>query len=165
MKMQKYLVVIAILVLASGCSSTKKTSEQRAEAKAIKQQEIVQAIENNNYVVKARSLYTGRNTYLNLRPDHNYIVINGNMARVNLAYVGRSFSTRPITAINLSGRIEGMSISLKKKGSRLIKFSVEENGEKFDIYLHASRSGDCKIDVINPRIDNISYVGRIETSL
>ena len=161
MKSYIYILFISVTVLASGCAATGEMAEKRQIERALQEKETLKVIESGTYLIRADKLFARRVSGMRLRPSHNFILVDDKMARINLAYIGRSFSTRAISGINLTGQIEKMDITPGKRGSNRITMRVRGAGELFNIYIHMSASGDCTIDINNARLDRISYRGRL----
>lgn len=161
MKKHIFIILLIGLVVIPACVSTKEASESRDSKEAIKQAEIQRALESGNYFISVNRLFARRFHGLDLVPDNNYISIENGTARINLAYVGRSFSTRQISGINVRGKIEDITITPKRNGSSLTSMIVVGGGERFKLQIRVSSSGYCNININNGRLDNISYSGKI----
>ena len=152
------LILSAIVALTTlSCSSTSKM--QRAEVNAIRGEMILTHLENRNYLVKAEKINTRRGRQLDLRETNNYIRVNGDVARINLAYLGRSYDLRGISGINMTGQITESSLVQKKNGNTLVTLKVLHNNDAFKLNIMISNSGRCFIDIYNPKIDPVSYRG------
>ncbi len=164
MKNKKYIILLITLVIASSCASTKQAGERREAERSDRQNQVQKAFESGSYMINITKLFTNRYHGLDLVPDKNYIFIENGIARINLAYVGKSFSTRPISAINVRGKIEDIAITSKKNGSNFASMIVVGGGERFNLNIRISASGYCSININNGRLDNISYRGKIRTN-
>lgn len=161
MRKELYIFLLAIVVLASGCASTGEYSKKRDLAKAELQQQVISSIESGNYVIRVNKLFTRRYSGMDLKPGNNYVLIENDKARINLAYVGRSYTTRAVSGINFTGIVEEKTITAKKKGSNIISMKIRGGGELFNVYIRISASGYCNISINNPRLDSVSYRGNL----
>ncbi|MEE4115309.1 MAG: DUF4251 domain-containing protein [Marinilabiliaceae bacterium] len=152
------LFLSAILALITmSCSSSAKLS--RAEANELRGAMIHSLLENQHYVIKAEKMNLRRGGQLYLSETANYIKVNGDAARVNLAYMGRSYDLRGISGINMSGQITERSIVKKKNGNTLVSMRIEQNNDAFKFDILVSNSGRCTVNIYHPKIDPISYRG------
>lgn len=164
--MKKIALVLSVIFLFSACSSTKELSSNRAESrkqkKLAQQAEIKKAVESRRYVIKVSQLYTSGGGVLEMVPTSNFIIVNGEIASISLGYVGRSYSIRPISGINMNGHtIEYKMQSDESKGTYKIQMAVKAGTDKFDIYLIIGNEGNCSISLINPYIQSVSYSGTL----
>lgn len=125
MKKHKYILLIISIIIASGCASTKDYAAKKESERAAGQAAILELLESGNYAIGVSKLYSGRYQGMDLVPSNNYLSISNGIARINLAYVGRSFSLRPISAINVRGEIEDISITPKKMDQPMLRWKSE----------------------------------------
>jgi hypothetical protein len=158
----KYIVFILIGgLLITSCSSSKEASSSKAERKNIEKEQVIHAVEARQYVIRLDKIISQTGTAF-LVPENNFFIMNGEIASVSLAYMGRSFYIRPISGINFNGQT--VSYEMQKnteKGSYDIQVKVEANGNRFDFYLSIGTSGNCSISVTNPNIQSVSYYGTL----
>jgi hypothetical protein len=106
--MKKLLFIITTLLVISSCATTKdaKSSriELRKEKKLAEQAVIKNAVESRRYIIKFDRLYFSHGGMVDLIPNTNYIIIDGEKAIVSAAYLGRQSDIRPIAGISLSGK-------------------------------------------------------------
>lgn len=161
MKNYRYIYLVALLVFASGCAGTGEMAQKREAERELQKEAVLKSLESGNFVIRASKIYARRYSRMDLKPTHNYLVVEENMARINLAYFGRSYSIRAISGINVSGQIEEMSITPGRKGSHHIEMQVRGSGELFTISVNVSASGECNMNITNARIDSVSYGGKL----
>lgn len=157
-----FYIIAALLLLATSCTSTKEASSTRQEREMAKSLMVEQAVKSGMYVIKVERLYGRGGFSVDMRPSHNYIVINHDMARINLGYMGRSYDIRQIAGINLTGRIIEKEVTSKDKGRFDINMKVKENNDVFTLNIFVGRDGYCDVGVIHPRIDHVNYRGQIK---
>jgi hypothetical protein len=154
-------VLIAGILLVS-CASSNETKSTRAEKKTAEAEVVKRAVEARKYVIKMDKIFVQGGAMADLVPKTNFFIMNGEIASVSLAYVGRTFYIRPITGINFNGqttRYERQSNG--EKGLYNIHMEIETNGNKFDFYLNVGTSGTCDLSVTNPHIQSVSYRGTL----
>jgi hypothetical protein len=119
------------------------------------------AVESRKYIIKLQRVYSTYGSYFELVPRANYIIIDGEKAIINTAYMGRQYDIRPIGAINTRGRAEDYEVTTKlDKGSYEVSLKVDNGGpNSFKLYLTISKNGDCYASVSSLRIDNVRYSG------
>jgi hypothetical protein len=164
--MKKVAVILSVIFLFSACSSTKELSSNRAENKKLKKlaekAEVKKAVESRRYVIKVNRLYTMGGGSLEMVPTSNFVIVNGEIASISLGYVGRSYSIRPISGINMNGHtLEYKMQTDDSKGLYKVQMSVKAGSDKFDVYLNIGDDGSCSISLINPYIQSVSYSGTL----
>ena len=160
--MNKYNIIpiFIVTVLLASCSSSNKL--KRAEEKARKAEEVQQLIDNHRFIVKADRADLRRGGHILLDGRRNYIIVDGDMVRMSLAYVGRSHDYRGIAGINMAGKIIEKNISQKKNGT-MYEFNVKQNNDSFRVNILISKSGICDLNVYNAKLDPASYKGQINS--
>jgi hypothetical protein len=161
-----YAVTIALIVLSS-CSTTNKSSSTKAESKNEKkifEQGIVKnAVETRRYIIKLDRIFLNYGGRVDLVPRANYIIIDGEKAIINTAYLGRQYDIKPIVAINMRGRAQDYALSNTSKGSYDIKMTVINGGSSsFSVYLTITKNGSCTVSVSSLKIDSVRYTGYLE---
>ena len=78
-------------------------------------------------------------------PGANFIAINNNRARINVGYMGRSYDTMPIAAINMNGYIVDKRVSPNKNGGYTVNLKVKENNDIFNLSMVISPGGKCDV--------------------
>ena len=157
--MKKIIYITSLVFLAFMVSCSPASRLERAEADALKGEVILHSIDNQHFVFKADKMHLRRGRQIFLRESNNYILIEKNMARVNLAYLGRSHDLRGISGINMLGHITEKNVSPKKRGNTLVSYIVEHKSDRFEINILVSKSGRCTVDLYNPKIDPMTYTG------
>jgi hypothetical protein len=166
MKRTLLILSAAALILLSGCTSTRKTASAKRESDDIRRKlneaVVVQAIESQRFIVRFDRFYTRYGGFLDLRPRSNYIIVDGNTAVINAAYMGRQWDVRPIAGINMRG--ETMSFETVKKASRGmydITMRVGNGATAFDVYLTIGKNGTANASINSLRIGNARYRGHV----
>lgn len=159
-------IVLFSAGLISACSATKEAGSAStlspAEKKAAGQMAIKKAIEARKYVIRVDKIIPPGGIPVDLVPRHNFVIINGELASVSLAYVGRSFGTRQITGINFNGRTGKYQMKTnEEKGIYDIHMEVFRGGDKFDLYLTLGTGGYCSLSVNNAYIETVRYNGTL----
>jgi hypothetical protein len=158
------ITIISLLVLSS-CMSTKEAKlsrdELRREKKQIDQAMVRNAVESKKYIIKFDRIHYLNGGMIELVPRANYLIVDGEKAILNTAYIGRQFDIRPIVAINMRGRASKYAVTNNtSKGSYDIKMKVSNGGSaSFDVYITISKNGYCSTNVSSLKIDNVSYSG------
>jgi len=163
--MKKLFAIIISLVVLSSCTTTKEArsshSEVKKEKKLAEQSIVKSAVETRRYIIKFEKLYFSYGRITELIPRANYLIVDGEKAIINTAYLGRQYDFKPIAAINMRGRSEGYALTDNlAKGSYRIKMKVTNGpNASFDVYLDISKNGYCTVSVSSLKIDNIRYSG------
>ncbi|MEA1887247.1 MAG: DUF4251 domain-containing protein [Bacteroidota bacterium] len=161
--MKNLIYILFIVILATfSCGPTGDLASSREARTAMKQENVKKAVEAQEMIVKVQRLHTRRGRILEMNPDMNFVIINKDRTRISLGYIGRSFTTRPVAAINLQGQIYSRVIDTNKKGGYDIRLELGQESEKFTLNLSISRNGYVSMNITNPRIDLIRYSGTLE---
>jgi len=156
-------IFFAVIFIAGGCASTGKSDVSREEMTAARSAAVAKLVEDQKMLVKVNRLRTKRGRIMDMNPETNFLIIDKEKARISLGYLGRSYTTRSIAAINMEGRVVSRSISERKKGGYEIKYEVSQKNEKFKINMTVSTSGYVDFSIINPRIDLVRYSGNLKS--
>jgi hypothetical protein len=163
--MKKLFIIIASFFVISSCSSTKEgkssRSEFREEKKAIDQAMVKNAVHTKKYIIKFERIYFSYGGQIELIPRANYLIVDGERAIINTAYMGKQYDIKPISAINVRGRAMNYVVTDNlSKGTYDIKLKVD-NGRtvSFNVFIRISKNGYCSADVSSLKIDNVSYSG------
>ena len=159
MKSLTIFTTIALSLFLFSCSATTKL--ERSELAALKGEEIKTALDSQKFVIRLDETSTRRGGRILLSPSYNYLVINGEKARMNLAYVGRSMDVRGISGINMIGEVTERSLAQKKKGRILLSLTLEQENDAFDVNIDVGKNGICDVSVYHPRLDPIRYRGEM----
>ncbi len=160
------LTVVVCAGLLSACTATKEAGSSgnisSAERKAAEQMALKKAIEARKYVIRVDKIIPPGGMPVDLVPRHNFVIINGEMASVSLAYVGRSFGIRQITGINFNGRTGNYQMKTnEEKGIYDIHMEVYRGSDKFDLYLTLGTGGYCSLSINNTYIETVRYNGTL----
>jgi len=165
--MKKIFIIITTLMAISSCTTTKEAKssrvELRKEKKLVEQAVVKQAVESKRFIIKFDRLYLLYGGIIDLIPRANYIIIDGEKAIINTAYLGRQYDIMPIAGINLFGKAMNYELTNKlSKGSYEIKMKVKNEGSNsFDVYLTISKNGNCSASINSLKINNINYSGYV----
>jgi hypothetical protein len=163
--MKKLLVVLVFPFVMLSCMTTRQGSSSRAELrkeKKVTDQLIVKsAVDSRKYIIKLNRAYFSRGGMIELVPRANYIIIDGDRAIINTAYLGRQWDIRGIAGIDVRGRAQEYQVTSKlSKGSYEIKMRVANGSSAaFDVYLTISKGGYCYASVSSLKIENVRYSG------
>jgi hypothetical protein len=155
-------ILPAFLMLAVSCASSSKLNT--AQAKSTTNNYVSKAIDERAFVIKVNKLYDRKGQSYDMNPSNNFIVINQNIARVNLGYMGRSWDIRQIAGINFNGVVTEMSKKQTRRGGYMLTMKVKGNNDLFTFNISVSKDGYCNIGVNHPRIDYVRYRGKISDS-
>lgn len=159
-------IFISIILLSNvliSCSSSKSLA--RAEANDLKMELAIKAIENQRFIIRAEEMISRRGGNMRLREDMNFLLVDGDNARMNLPYWGRSYDSRGISAINMSGKVTERTITENKKGYTVLNMKVKQNNDEFRVSITLGKSEKCRIEVYHPRIDPSEYRGIVTAIL
>jgi len=164
--MKNILFLLAITVMISSCTATKDTTASttttRSEKKIAAQTALKQAVESRRYIVKVNKLYTPHGFPADLVPKFNFIIVDGEIASVSLAYMGGSYGGRGITGINFNGHtVKYEMVNDQAKGKYNISMKVAKGADTFDIYITIQQSGYCTVSINNILIQSASYRGQV----
>jgi hypothetical protein len=136
--------------------------QARQEARLEQQAMIGQAVESGHFIIKLDRIYITYGGFVDLVPSSNYIIIDGNIARISTAYIGRQFGYRPISGINMKGETLHYKLTGdKSKGRYDADIRVAQGGDSFDLYVSVSDDGSCSVSLSNARISSVRYTGHI----
>jgi len=165
--MKKLFIILTTFMVMSSCATTNQAKLSRIEArkdkKLAEQASVRQAVESKRFIIKLDRLYFTHGGMADLIPTANYIIIDGDNAIINTAYLGRQYDIWPIMAINMKGKSTNYSSkNISSRGIYEIRMDVT-NGKtaKFDVYLSIGENGSCNISVSSLRIDYVNYSGHI----
>jgi len=158
-----FFIFITILITAS-CATTKETglskSEIRNNKKIAEKALVKRAVEDKRYIIKLDRLYLSHGGMVDLIPTANYIIIDGDIAVISSAYLGRQYDIRPIAGINVRGRNKDYQLTSKvERDGYEVKMVVNNGNNTFDVYLTISVSGVVNASIINIKLDSVRYTG------
>jgi hypothetical protein len=164
--MKNLAFFLSVIFLFSACSSSKELSSAKAEnkksRKLAEQAEIRKAVESRKYVIKVDRILMSGGGRMELVPRSNFVIVNGEIASISLAYIGRTFAYRPISGINLNGHtLDYQMQSDEAKGLYMVQMVVQYGSDKFDVYLTIGNEGTCSISINNPYLESVSYHGEL----
>ena len=157
----QYIVPILLIIILGACNSAKELQESSAENKALDTELIARTLESERYIIKVNRHYSRGGFFIDVNSSINFIAVNQNRVRVNLAYVGRSYEINPIAGINFSGQLVDKSVSTTKKGNVKIDMKVKKENDIFSIKLTILSNGKCDISIGHPKIDFSRYSGKV----
>ena len=155
---------ISSLILALGSCATSKVQESNEAGgenfdKIVQQTQIKQSVEMRRFIIKFDRLYYANGGRIDLVPKTNYIILDGERAIINAAYIGRQFSYRPIAGINMTGNTIVYERKDNSKGYYEIRLKVQNDANTFDVFLTINYDGYCNVSITNNRLDHIRYNG------
>ena len=156
-------ILFAIIFITVSCATSGDVVSSREERASIRQENVREAVESQQMIIKLNRLHARRGSILDLNPDMNFVIINKNRTRISLGYVGRSFTARPVAAINMEGEIYSRVIDQKRKGVYDIRFDLGQDNEKFIVNMTISINGSVSLSITTPRIDFVRYSGNLST--
>jgi hypothetical protein len=164
--MKNILFLLAIAVLVSSCTASKDTTaskpDTKKEKKLAEQAVIKQAVESRRYIVKVNRIYTPGGNIAELMPTKNYIIVDGEVASVSLAYLGGSSGGRVITGINFHGHtVKYEMVNDQSKGKYDVTMKVAKGNDTFDFYITIQSSGYCTVSLNNLFLQSVNYRGEI----
>lgn len=157
MKSLTIFTTITLSLLLFSCSSTTKL--EKSELAALKGEEVKTALNSQKFVIRIDRTSSRRGGPVFLNTSHNYLIVDGENARMNLAYIGRSNNIRRISGINMAGKVTERSLVQKKRGNMQLKLTLEQEEDAFDVNIDVSKGGECLVSVYNLHLDPISYRG------
>ncbi len=156
-------IFLAVLLFSTSCSGLKNRQQVRAEKELMKREDVRKAVESQQMLIKVDRIYSHHGRIMDVNPRNNFIIIDRDRTRVSLAYFGKSFTIRPVAAINFTGKVNTASMDTKADGSYDLQFELGQGNEKFDVSIKVSASGYVNMNVINPRIDFVRYSGTLSS--
>jgi hypothetical protein len=165
--MKKLFILFISLMVMSSCTTTKEAKSSRVElrkGKKLADQVMVKnAVDSKKYIIKFERIYFSYGGIIELIPRANFMIIDGEKAILNTAYMGRQYDIKPIAAINIRGRATDYSVTNNlSKGSYEIKMKVSNAGSStFDVFIRISKDGYCSASVSSLKIDNVRYSGSL----
>jgi hypothetical protein len=164
--MKKIAFLLSVVFVLSACTTSKELTGSKAENRKFKklaeQALVKKAVESRKYVIKVNRLYTIGGGTFELVPRSNFVIINGEIASISLGYMGRSYSSRPISGINLNGHtLDYKMQSDETKGLYKVQMAVKAGADKFDVYITIGNEGYCTVSLNNSYIQSVSYYGTL----
>ena len=162
--MKKLTIILTGFVILTSCATSKveeSSKKESAEGKNIfLQAEIRQAVEMRRFLIKFDRLYMSHGGTIDLVPKSNYLILDGNKVIISAAYIGRQYSYRPVSGIDMIGTAVSCEIKQKtSKGSYEIKMKVKNDKNTFDVFVTINNSGYCDASLASYKIDHVRYTG------
>ena len=161
MKRAIILIIPLFILLVTSCSSSRFNSANNELRNSIRKEEIKNAVESDRYIIKINRVMARRGPSIDLKPSNNYIIIDRDLARVNLAYVGRSHDTRGIMAINMTGKVIERKVRQRNNGGYEIKLKIKQNNDQFNVSISTGASGYSSVNINHLRLDSSRYLGNM----
>jgi hypothetical protein len=164
--MKKLISILGIIsvILISSCSASRELtsgSEARKQQELIDQALVKSAVESRRFIVKLDRIYLFGGM-VDLVPRMNYIIVDGDKAEINTAYMGRQWDIRPIAAIHIRGAAEDYEVVNKvNKGLYEVAMKVDNGSASFNVYLSIGRNGSVSASLNSMRIENARYRGYV----
>jgi hypothetical protein len=165
--MKNFILIITSVIFFSACASTKETRLAKAAdkkaAEISNRESVKKAVEAKKYIIRLDRMYYAHGGYANLIPTSNYVIIDGQNAVINTAYLGRQYDIRPIVAINLRGKWENyVSKNNPEKGVYKINMEVKNSkSSRIDLMLEIGADGDCQVSIVSLKTDYLYYRGNL----
>jgi uncharacterized membrane protein len=164
--MKKILLLMAVAMIAASCTTSKKASADKGEGKKDKklaeQDVIKKAVESRRYIIKVNRIYAPSGGFRDLVPRYNYIIVDGEIASVSLAYLGGSYGVRPITGINFHGHtVKYEMVNNQSNGKINVNMKVAKDSDTFDFYITIQPSGYCSVSLNNLYLQSVNYKGEL----
>ncbi len=164
--MKRLIYILTILIISSSCVTTREAKlsriEKRNERKLAEKEVVKQAVESKRYIIKFDRLYFTHGGMVELIPQTNYMIIDGDRAIISAAYFGRQYDIRPIAGINMRGETRNYEVSDdQNKGIYKINMDVNNQSTSFDVNLTVGESGRCTATISSLKIDFVRYSGHI----
>jgi hypothetical protein len=160
MKLMKNLssTVLALVLIVSGCSTTKDTVK---EERSVKAAELRQAIDDRKFVVEVdRALPMGGSTRILTSPYALELI--GDSVKSYLPYFGRAYSV-PYgggEGYIFNSIVTDYQSSIDKKEKAVIEFKTKSKEDQLTYRIHVSPNGTASITVISNNRQPISYNGK-----
>ncbi|MGQ9620430.1 MAG: DUF4251 domain-containing protein [Bacteroidales bacterium] len=165
--MSRNIILLSTFIALIACTTSKESAslraERRNEQRMAEEVAVRKAIESRQYVLRMDRIFLSGGEVIEIVPRNNFIIVNGEIISVSLAYAGRSFGIRQITGINFNGRT-GKYLMKSDEAKGVYNIEVEaitQNNDKFDLYLTLGSNGSCTASVNNPYIQTVNYHGTI----
>jgi hypothetical protein len=162
--MKKLIFILTGLVILTSCATSKVEESSKKESGNIistyQQAEIRQAVEMRRFLIKFDKLYISNGGIIDLIPNSNYIILDGDRVVIKSAYAGRQYSYRPIKGIDMIG--QAVSFELKNnssKGIYKIRMKVKNDKNTFDVFVTITVDGYCDTSLTSYNIDLVRYTG------
>ncbi len=164
--MKTILFFISTLMVISSCTTTREAKSSRIESrkeKSLAEQIMIRrAVESRRFIIRFDRIYFSYGGIADLVPRANYMIVDGEKAEINTAYLGRQYAIRPIAGITMRGKTIKYDLSdNSSKGKFQLNMKVDNRSDSFDIYLTIGLDGSCNVSVSNIKIDNVRYSGHI----
>jgi len=164
--MKRLILILMGPVIFASCATTKVEESSKNESvdltNVYQQAEIRKAVEMRRFIVKFDRLYIPQGGNVDLVPNANYIILDGDKVVISAAYLGRQYSYRPIKGIDMIGRAVSYELKDKSsKGTYEIRMKIKNDINTFDVYLNVTADGYCNTSVTSYKIDHIRYTGSI----
>jgi hypothetical protein len=149
---------VTALAMANKPESSGKVS--RNEKKLAKQELVKEAVETKSFAIRLDRLYMSRYGVVDLFPDKNYIIIDGNKASIRAGYAGRQHGLYPVAGIRLTGEPSVYKMSMNRsKGNYKIEMELTGGSDTFHVILTISENGTCSALISGVKIDDTRYSG------
>ncbi|MDX9929115.1 MAG: DUF4251 domain-containing protein [Bacteroidales bacterium] len=164
--MKQTIIYLFALIISASCTSVREARTEAASQRSIREEQtriaIDKAVASGNFQVRMERLDGFRGQTIHLAHGVNYLVIDRGILRLKLGYIGRQYTFRPISAINMTARPSEYEMSRNPRtGNYEIEIKVSQAGEPFNIYLNINQRGICTTHISNPKIQTVRYTGRI----
>ena len=146
----------------------KETKKQNKKALRIAQYEQAkQVLESRQFEFEAYWLRTSQGRLRQVDRGQSYLIIEPDMVRAYLPYFGIARSSTVFSGggISFAGEAEDFRMTAKDNKKRIsISFTIEDQGERFDVWIRSGKGLSATVDIMSSRRDRISYDGVIKST-
>ena len=162
--MKNMIFIVAGLIILTSCATSRVEESSKPESKnyksLVQQETIRQAVEMRRFLLKFNKLYILHGGMIDLKPNNNYIILDGDKIIISTAYIGRQYSYRPIAGIDMKGKTVAFELKdNSSKGLFKIRIKVKNEQNTFDIFLTIDKDGYCNASLTSYKIDRVEYSG------
>ena len=161
--MKKYLVSMAIAVLACAALCGCATSEERAAQKAELIKNVTKALNDRKYKISVNRMNPLRGASKIVSYGYSVEVRNDTLFSY-LPYFGRAYNI-PYgggKGLNFSHPIENYQEYQKKNGQRHIEIGLTNEGDTYLYTIEVFDNGNSSVEVQSRQRERISYTGMME---
>ena len=154
-------MLLVLAVILSACSSTSSTS--KSENKTADFEATAALVESGDYQFTLRSASPSGGRTVQITSSYVMKAADGGYEAL-LPYFGRVYSGGYGQGGSVEFRGEPQDLKVERNDKRHkidVSFSINTEGEKFDVKMTAGASGYGTLTVSSPRRQSISYNGRV----
>ena len=163
--MKNILLCFILLILGFNFSNAQEKEDKKIEKEEKQETEYIatkKAIESAAYKFNASWVNTQKGKRINIQGDGDFIEINKNQGKGYLPFFGVAHSA-PIGGnggIEFDGAISDYEVKYNDDKKRInIQFTVDGEGERFDVSMTVQRGGNTTVTVVSNKRQSNSYNG------